>query len=98
MDTKARRKRFSRLSALISTDSKRRLKRQSERLDVSMTAVLEELINSLPEEGSIPLRTGPGKGEAWLKAHQGRFAGLVKPGDRERPDRFGDLLRKHVRP
>lgn len=98
MDTKARRKRLSHLSALISTESKRRLKRQSERLDVSMTAVLEELINSLPEEGAIPLKTGPGRGEAWLKEHQGRFAGLIKPEDRQRSDRFGDLLRKHVRP
>ena len=98
MDTRTRRKRRSHLSALISVESKQRLKRQSERLDRSMTAVLEELIGTLPEDEPIRLKTGPGKGAAWLKGHQGLFAGLIQPGDRQWNDRFGDLLRKHVRP
>lgn len=97
MDTKSR-KRRSHLSALISIESKKRLKRQSERLDQSMTTILEDLIGTLPEDERVELKVAPGKGKEWLQAHQGLFAGLITTADRERQDRFGDLLRKHVRP
>ncbi|MBS1937892.1 MAG: hypothetical protein JSS84_08805 [Bacteroidetes bacterium] len=98
MDTKSRQKRRSHLSALISAESKKRLKDHSERQDRSMSSLIEELIGILPDDGPLRLRTGAGKGEAWLKTHQGLFSGLVSAKDWERQDRFGDLLRKHVRP
>jgi hypothetical protein len=98
MDTKPRNKRRSRLSALVSSDNKRRLRQVSEKQDRSMTAVLDDLLSTLPETGPSPLKVGPGRGAQWLKANLGAYAGRLRPEDWQRDDRFGHLLRKHVKP
>ncbi len=98
MGSRTGRKRHIRLNALISVESKKRLKRQSERMDRSMSAVLEDLIATLPEDAPVRLEPKAGKGQEWLRAHQGLFAGLITAADRKKQDRFGDILRKHVRP
>jgi hypothetical protein len=98
MDAKPRNKRRSRLSALVSSDNKRRLRQVSKQQDRSMTAVLDDLLSKLPEAGPTPLKVGPGRGTQWLKANLGLFAGRIRPEDWKRDDRFGHLLRKHVRP
>jgi len=97
MDTKPRKKRRSRLSALVSSDSKRRLRQFSEQQDRSMTAILDELLSTLPGSDAPPLNVGPGRGALWLKANLGVFAGHIAPEDRKRDDRFGHLLRKQVK-
>ncbi len=98
MDAKSRNKRRSRLSALISSESKRRLRRYSEKQERSMAAVLDDLLGQLPDAGPVALKVGPGRGAEWLKDQQGAFAGQLRPEDWKRDDRFGHLLRKHVRP
>lgn len=98
MDAKSRNKRRSRLSALISSESKRRLRRFSEKQERSMAAVLDDLLGQLPDAGPVALKVGPGRGAEWLKDQQGAFAGQLRPEDWKRDDRLGHLLRKHVRP
>ena len=97
MDTKPLNKRRSRLSALVSSDNKRRLRQLSEQQDRSMTAVLDDLLSTLPGSEPVPLKVGPGHGAQWLKANLGAFAGRIHPEDWLRDDRFGHLLRKHVK-
>jgi hypothetical protein len=55
-------------------------------------------LSTLPENGPAPLKVGLGRGAQWLKAQLGAYAGRIKPEDWQRDDRFGHLLRKHVKP
>lgn len=85
MKAKDRTKRTSRLNALISVHLKRRLQRLSKAEDRSMSAILEDLLETnLPEDPD--LKTGPGKGDAWVKANRGILKGKFTKKDYERDD------------
>ncbi|MEO7082645.1 MAG: hypothetical protein ABIY71_14025, partial [Flavobacteriales bacterium] len=74
MKAKDRTKGHSRLNARISTHLKRRLERLSKAEDRSMSAIVEDLLESnLPEDPD--LKVGPGKGDAWVKANRGILKG-----------------------
>ena len=59
-----------------------------------MSAVLNNLLNSLPEDE--PSKAAPGKGKQWVKANMGILRGKFSAKDLEQEDLMGDLLRKHA--
>jgi len=85
----------SRISAMVSAPLKRRLAKASVEGDVTMTAVLESILDdNLPEEND--LKVGPGIGDAWVKTNRGILKGKFSKEDYERDDLLGHLLRKHA--
>lgn len=94
--TTRRTPRRSRISAVVSTTLKRRLRKVSKQQDLTMTAVLENLLDDhLPETDT--LKVGPGMGKAWVKANYGLLKGKFTKADFERDDLLGYLLRKHAK-
>ena len=96
MKTKApgRKNARSRISAVVSHEGKRRLRKASKSQERSMSSVVDDLLKQLPEEPD--LKTGPGMGERWVKENSGLLHGKFTKADYERDDLLGYLLRKHA--
>ena len=83
-----------RISALVSSKAKLRLRRASRAQDRSMSAVLNDLLSTLSEDELS--KAAPGKGRQWVMDNKGILKGKFKAEDFERDDLMGYLLRKHA--
>lgn len=84
----------SRINATVSKEGKRRLVQRSKAQDKSMSAVLDDLLNALPEDEEN--KAAPGKGDAWVKNNRGILKGRFTKADYQRDDLLGHILRKHA--
>jgi len=81
----------SKLTLSVRKECVDMLRRASARSGKSITKMVEELAEREDRETK-----GEDAGDSFIKRNLGILKDKVKPSDRERDDRFGDILRKHV--